>query len=280
MKRQQEENDERIYPYIVFKIKNQLYSINSKYVATILQLPQFDTLPDSPDYITGIFPYRNEFIQMLDLRNLLGMTTLNQEYEVFSKMLDDRKQDHIHWVDELENCIKSERDFMLATDPHKCALGKWYDNFSSDNTSINFHLRKLNEPHQKLHEAAHQVILCTKECDSCEREECLKNVLERAKGEYMPIILQLLEETKNIFKSTIYHEMVLVLSGNNHIGIVVDEVLAVELLSKIGSLSEYTSLCNDNYVSAILKSTKISGMISEINISKILNLISINSCTC
>jgi chemoreceptor zinc-binding protein len=44
-------------------------------------------------------------------------------------MIDERKNDHIHWVNEFERSIKNDEQINLNTDPHECAFGKWYDNF-------------------------------------------------------------------------------------------------------------------------------------------------------
>lgn len=264
------QNEELACPYIVFKVRNNRYCINSRHVATIMQLPSFQVVPDVPAFVTGIFTHRDGVVQMLDLRTIFNIPSLNQEYKAFSDMLDVRKEDHVRWVAELDRTMKTGEKFSLATDPHQCAFGKWYDQFKTDNQTLRFHLNKIDEPHRLLHHAAHEMTECKQECDSCQRDECLKSIMTRVKDQYMPVVLRLLDEAKDIFHSTVYHEMVLVLS-DVAAGIVVDEVLAVEELEDMGD--QTSALHAVRYISAVKRSSKIPGIILELNEQSIRQLV-------
>lgn len=265
--------NEIVYPSIVFKIKDGLYSINSKYVITIMQLIDYEAVPESSPAIMGIMPFRGGVISLIDLRTVFGMVSLKQEYEEFAGMLEMRKQDHIHWVKTLESSVNTGEPFTLATDPHQCAFGKWYDNYTSDKQSINFLLRKIDEPHRKLHEAAHEVQECSQECDHCQRAECLKIVLERVEKEYMTQVLHLLDEAKEEFMIS-YREMILVLKDdeNREIGIVVDEVLGVEDLDVLDDERSFDQFASAQYVYGVKKSCKIPGLILELDGQKLLEM--------
>lgn len=255
------------YPYIVFKLEGTLYCISSKYITSLLQLPHYTKVPAAPANITGIFRHRDSVIQMVDLRTTLGMETLSQEYEDFSRMIDDRKHDHVRWVNELERTALSGEDFTLGRDPHQCALGRWYDSFTTDNNMLAFHLKKLDEPHKKLHGAADDVAKCTKDCEHCKRPECLKTILDRVKNENMPLILSLLDQTKEMFASTIYKEMVLLMAGTKW-GLVVDEVVGVGDLKPV-ERQEYDLMENQSlhYISNVMEGDKRSSIIFELNVA-------------
>lgn len=263
------ENDGIVYPSIVFEIQGEMYSINSKYVDTILQQPKFERVAKTARYMTGMFTYRKSIIYMLDLRIFFDMPSLADECERFEKMIDDRKNDHIAWVNELTRCAKEKQPFNLAKDPHKCTFGKWYDNFKTDNVTIEAHLKKIDEPHRLLHEAAAEVERCEKNCDSCTRDECLDDILTRVKNKYQPILLNLLDETKELFNQNIYNEMVLVLSDTK-VGIVVDRILSVEELETIDGNEEMGKFYQNSFVSNIQRSNSVDGLISELDIKKLL----------
>lgn len=252
------------YPYILFKIAGSLYCINSKYISTIVQLPNYSTIPAAPANVTGMFKYRNEVIQMLDLRITFGLKSISDECKDFEEMIDARKQDHINWVKELERFIEEGGNFRLAKDPHQCALGRWYDNFKTDNLTIANHLRKIEEPHAKLHMAADEADRCKKDCENCSREECLLKILKQVKEESMPTILSLLDQTKELFRSTIYKEMVLILDGIQW-GIVVDEIVAVEDLDNISDRDEDPMVNRCSYINHVMESPKCEGLIFELN---------------
>lgn len=260
------EEDGIIYPYIVFKIFGKLYCVTSKYISTIMQLPDFEELPDAEPCITGVYTLRGELVQMLDLRTLFRMPSLAQEYQDFSAMIDARKQDHINWVNELKKSVAENYQFPLATDPHKCAFGRWYNSFVSENNEINLYLKKLEFPHRMLHEAAIKVGECVRDCANCKREKCLEVALREAEDRYMPQLLDLLDGVKEVFKSAMYHEMSLVLSGGKGIAIIVDEVLSVEQLTDVEETSEENRFQGTPYICGVKKSEKIDGLIMEIDV--------------
>lgn len=259
------------YPYIIFKIKGSLYCVNGQYITTLLQLPKYELAPGSPANITGMFKHRGTVIEMFDLRTAFGIPSLAQECDDFAKMLDERKQDHIRWVDELERSAKADEPFTLATDPHKCAFGRWYDSFSCENNAVTFHLKKIDEPHRKLHEAALEVAHCSRQCETCSRSECLQNILKRVKEESMPLILSLLDETKEIFRSNIYHEMVLILSGNHNLGLVVDEVVAVEHISHSESVKDVPAIHASRFIAGVVERDETSELIFVLDVPAIVN---------
>ncbi|WP_097005818.1 CZB domain-containing protein [Lacrimispora amygdalina] len=251
-------------PYIIFKIAGSLYCINSKYISTILQLPEYSTIPAAPANITGMFKYRDKVINMMDLRITFGLKPISEECRDFELMIDARKQDHINWVSELERFIKDGGSFNLARDPHQCALGKWYDHFTTDNTAVTNHLKKIEEPHEKLHKAAEEADNCKRDCQNCQESECLRKVLACAKDECMPVILKLLDQTKDLFRSTIYKEMVLILDEIQW-GIVVDEIVAVEDLEVISKRHEDPMINHCSYLGRVMESEKQKGLIFELN---------------
>lgn len=265
-------NEELKYPYVVFKIEGSYYCLNSKYIATIVQLPHFDKVPAAPANVTGMFRYRDQVIQMLDLRITFGLKPMKEEMDDFEKMIDARKQDHINWVNEFERCVKTEEPFRLGKDPHQCALGRWYDHFTTDNSEVLFHLKKIEEPHRQLHHAAHEVDACTQECDSCRRSECLKNVLSRVMEDNMPTILKLLDETKDLFRSSFYKEMVLLLDGTKW-GIVVDEIVGVEELNIIEQGDNKRVVSQQSYILNVLESPKREDLIFELNAQSLFELL-------
>lgn len=249
--------DEIEYPWLVFKIGHNLYTVNSKIITSIVMLPEHITkVPNVPEYILGLIHLRGNVIPLVDLRSLFNMKTVRKEYSDFIEMIDARKQDHIHWVEELERSIENDQDFKLTTDPHKCTFGKWYDSFSSDIEAVNFHLRKLDEPHKKIHKAAEDVKNCSKDCDNCEREVCLKNIMNETKEVNMPLMLKLLDDVKDIFALN-YKEMVIVLENSNSLmGIMVDEVLSVEDINSFEETDEIMKVYRDKYVKGVAKSKK------------------------
>jgi chemotaxis signal transduction protein len=257
-------------PYIIFKLSGSLYCIDSRHVSTIVQQPEYNTIPAAPANVTGMFKYRDQVIQMLDLRITFGLKSIFSEYNEFEQMIDARKQDHINWVVAFERYITDGGVFTLAKDSHQCALGKWYDRFSTDNQAVMSHLRKMEEPHEKLHHSAFEVEECRQNLDGEEQKLQLSQILKLAKETYMPQILALLDESKEIFRSALFKEMVLILDGTSW-GIVVDEIVAVEDLDIIADRKQDPLINRSSFIHNVMESNKREGLIFELNTINLLS---------
>jgi len=257
-------------PSILFRLNGGLYCADSRYVSTIMKLPQFTVLPDTPPYISGIFPLRGGSVTMFDLRAALKLKSMDEDFSDFTAMLDARKQDHVNWVSALERSIETSERFTLATDPHKCNLGKWYDNFKTNSSELSAHLARLEEPHRKLHEVALRAERCIEARDRDAVADCKKSVFEEARDEYMPRVLDVLESAKEIFRAREFQEMVLVLSGDTGLGMVVDEVLSVETVEEEELGTQHQLMSQSPYIQRVVKSRNYDELILEINLPAVM----------
>lgn len=216
--------------WMIFKVANNLYALNSDQIKSIGTLPSNITgVPDGEPYVRGITKHRGKVITLLEMRVLFDNQTQEEELDAFAKMLDVRKADHTKWVDTLDKSVKSGTAFPLATDPHKCAFGKWYDNFETNITNVQFHLDKIEEPHRLLHEAAMHIEHLVGE----DKEEQRIEILQEAETVYMPKVIALLDETKEIIKDH-FRDMMIVMESDNErtVAIIVDEIIGVERLGE------------------------------------------------
>lgn len=220
--------------WAVAKVKDNAYAIDSTQVEAIFLLEEEITpVAHSQEDVLGIVSFRGGILPIVDLRLMLGMPSRREEEEAFEQMLEQRKQDHVNWVQELKRCLRENDTFHLATDPHKCAFGRWYDNYEPTSHTVAFHLKKIDEPHQRLHRSAEDAFACSQDHEHCTRQECLFDVVKNGVERYMGQVVGLLEDAKKIFRSS-YRRMVIVVSdGQTACGLLVDEVLSVEQLVDI-----------------------------------------------
>ncbi|MEG2053774.1 MAG: chemotaxis protein CheW [Oscillospiraceae bacterium] len=246
-------------PWLVFEAKNQHFAVNSASIVTILQLNQKVTImPDYPPNVRGVINFRGDIVPLLELRKVIGLKSFIEEEKEFDDMLEQRKTDHIHWADELERCIDAKENFTLATDPHKCAFGKWYYNYKTDSQAVSFVLGKIEEPHKLLHETAENAMACERHCDTCKLAECKQAALHKAKNMYVPTVLSLIDDAKEIFKAS-NHEMCIILTnGAIQIGLLVDAVDSVVSLEFMGDGGNFGGTYKSNFVESVAKSSEIS----------------------
>lgn len=67
-----EEFEDVEFPWLIFKIKENLYTVNSKIINTIVKMPEKITqVPNVPKYIKGLIHLRGNVIPLIDLKILL-----------------------------------------------------------------------------------------------------------------------------------------------------------------------------------------------------------------
>ena len=136
-------------PWVILRLQDQPFAVSSINVREMVVMPQITSLPQVPPYIRGVINLRGKVLPVFDLRLGLGMSSLMDEVKDLINHLNQREEDHKNWLAELESSAKERREFNLATDPHKCAFGKWYDNFITDNRILANCLKNSMNPIKK-----------------------------------------------------------------------------------------------------------------------------------
>ncbi|MEZ6017109.1 MAG: chemotaxis protein CheW [Planctomycetota bacterium] len=143
--------------HVMIRLGERSFGIPVDIVAEMVQIGRLTTMPQTSPHLRGVMLVRGESVAVHDLRALLGMQPLPLEVADLKASMRAREQDHRNWIEELERSAIEGRPFTLAIDPHKCAFGRWYDTFQSRNTLLQGHLRRFNEPHQRVHAVAAEV---------------------------------------------------------------------------------------------------------------------------
>lgn len=202
--------------FTVFALDEHDYCISCKSVDAIVIPKPLTPLPKAPSHLIGITEYKGRILPVIELRVLLGMPSLAEYVEQFSRM----KQMHIDWVDTLKEALENRHFFSLPVDPHKCRFGQWYDHYETDNYSINFVLKKLAAPHARIHQCGATFNGCLQKEDFEGAAQCVEQAKSVCYSEMIPLLDQLIETYQEIFRG-IY----IVLSCNEkRIALFVDEI--------------------------------------------------------
>lgn len=251
-------------PSLMFRVSDRIFAVDTTVVSGIMQLPEEVTpMPDYPDYVKGVIRVRDEIVPILQMRKILNLPTAEDEYTEVAALFDKLKKDHEMWVSALVRCVKDGAPFPLSTDPHQCALGRWYDSYKPANQALGFHLRKLEQPHAALHHTAVEVL---KHLQDGGNEQSIDAALRRASNIYMPQVLNLLDQSKDIFKNQ-YREMCISLTNNEVIiGLLVDDVLSVEEIREEGHIQEGGFIPKKGrLVTGVVHSAQVDGEILVLN---------------
>lgn len=226
--------------YLIIELDGERYAVP---VSEVLKLLQFDTdalhTPfGGDDPMVGFISHHDRVIPVVDLRRSLGMVSMEQETAEVVETLEQRKADHVHWLNELEASVRENRDFQLTTDPHACAFGKWYDalranqaqveTFTNGNGPLEEILRAFDEPHRKIHRIAGQVRALY---ESGQHDEAIALIEQTRQGDLRTMV-KLFDRACAMFKALRRTLLVVLDHGDERLAVVIDQVLGLRPLPR------------------------------------------------
>ena len=208
---------------VTFRLDGTHYGVPIERVAEMALLGELEPLAGSPPFLRGLMRLRGSVIPVVDLRIRLSMPSLEQERTELRGMLEERKKDHIHWLEELEIAVREGTRFTLATDPTRCAFGRWYGGFRTTDPVLARHLSKFDAPHRKIHSLART---CLGLAAEGHREEAQEIITESRHGVLVEMI-DLFDAAGVLIAERSRQMVVMVHAGEQLAGLAVDEVESV-----------------------------------------------------
>ncbi|WP_414732689.1 chemotaxis protein CheW [Acetobacterium carbinolicum] len=214
------------YPWALFNLEQSVYGVSSQYIQSIFIIENLIRMPGMSDYMKGAVNLRGRIVPIIDTRKFYGLPTVEEEIAKLKMLMKTRKEDHINWLNELENSVLDKREFKLTTDPHACAFGKWYDHFETNDLTLNHLLKKFDAPHKQIHAVGVEVRNLV---DKGEYDKASETI-NKAKNRELKKMINLFNSLCREYSDT-KREVVIVLedsTGSKEIGLTVDEVFAIE----------------------------------------------------
>jgi purine-binding chemotaxis protein CheW len=135
---------------VSFKIADEEYAFNISKVREILKVKEVTEVPNVPDYVKGLFTIRNQLMPVLDLRGLLGISSLIAERQ---EMIDRGVEEHQTWMENVRNALKSGMHSAVS-DFRKAAFGKWLESYNTSSIEIEAALKRLKRVRKDFSDAA------------------------------------------------------------------------------------------------------------------------------
>ncbi len=209
---------------ISFKIADEEYAFDINRVREILRVEEITEVPNADDYVRGLLTIRNQLLPILDLRTMLGNISL---IEQFHREINEIMVIHEQWLKDLKQSLHNNAPFNGALDPTKCALGQWL--LKDRSGDVGDLVNDIRIPHINFHEfGAEALKLCSHSQDEALLyfEEHIAPLEKILHSEFIAIKNKL---DKNINE---FQRILVVETGNIHVGFIVDSVNEVLRVSK------------------------------------------------
>lgn len=177
-------------------------------------------------FMRGTVSLRDQVLPLVDLRLWLGLTSARDDIRKLQEELRQREEDHRQWLNALEQSIVAGVPFTKARDPHQCAFGRWYDNFTIDNIQVRSCLRTFDKPHKAIHALADRTLELSARGHNAEAIALIQEARETTLTSLIASFADLSQQLEHALR-----EVALVIAhGGKCCAVTVDGVRAVEEL--------------------------------------------------
>lgn len=141
---------------LISNIQKEKFAFYLENIQEVIEKSSVEELPNSPEFLEGLFNYRERVIPVFNLRKLMNLKSFHEEQCL---LLNNTKKAHKEWIDSLKNSLEKNTPFNKELDSSKCVLGKWIDEnlkcMKCNNKGyVNLIKNHLVEPHTHLHSLA------------------------------------------------------------------------------------------------------------------------------
>ena len=258
--------------FLISVIGGESFAVPVNFVREIVTMPKVSPVPESETYMRGVVNLRDSVIPVIDMRLRLGMISCIDETEAYIQMMDDRESDHRNWLQELEQSVKEQRPFKLATDPHQCAFGKWYYAYDANSSvnqciSLNMIMPKFEGPHDSIHEIAKKVA----DMQNSNNFDGAMALIEKTRKTELARMIDLFDEARAIIRERRRELAVVIEIKGTKVAMAVDAVESIEHLNQ--EIDERMSMpqvgLQDGIIEKISQRTKDDKMVVVLNLENL-----------
>lgn len=152
-RRAQEENPGDLFEVLCFSLGEELYAVESGYVATVLPLPQFTPLPGTPPYVLGIVSVRGHIVSVLDLRVFFELPIEGLSDRNYLVVLRNQEMEFGLLADRIRGIEQMARTGLQAGLANLSGIrANYLLGISSEQTTVLDGARLLGDPSLRIHD--------------------------------------------------------------------------------------------------------------------------------
>lgn len=142
-----------------FFVEDMMFGVN---IENVLMLGQdvntIQRLPVEERGFCGVTKLQGTIVPVLDFAHRIGVPSGIDAKSELIDTLTARENDHVEWLNALEQSLTNGDAFTKQLNPDLCAFGKWYNDFDTRDETLKELMVAFDEPHRKIHALAETLI--------------------------------------------------------------------------------------------------------------------------
>lgn len=252
-------------PWLIFTLSGNAYAVNSEFVNGIeMKHKKITPMPDAPDLYCGMVERRGEVYPIINMRKVFSFKTLEDENESYKALVTEKKDEIKVWF---EGIISRAEDMGNAENtglPEEAADGK---EMLADFRSSSLAGAKIHKA-EKVFDSLGELLNSAASAKGENKEFYMGKV----KNDCLPRIMTALDDAVTAHKNTFRETVVTISDGRRMMGLLVDQVLAVDKIRSVTGSERMRSLMKSKYFESVAKNDRIDPEILVINEEELLGL--------
>jgi len=154
-----------------FFVEDMMFGLDVENVLMLGQdVKEIQRIPIEERGFCGVTKFQGAAVPVLDFAHRIGVKSGIDAKTALLEILTENENDHVEWMNALEDALKNGSPFSKALSAEECAFGKWYDKFETRDETLTELLLAFSEPHQALHTLAEKLLVMR---DNGQQEEAL-----------------------------------------------------------------------------------------------------------
>lgn len=142
-----------------FFVEDMMFGLDVENVLMLGQeVNEIQRLPLEERGFCGVAKFQGASVPVLDYAHRLGIPSGMDIKTELLNILSERENDHIEWINALEDSLNNHVAFTKATNPDECEFGKWYNKFDTRDETLKELMEAFKEPHNRLHALADKLL--------------------------------------------------------------------------------------------------------------------------
>lgn len=248
-------------PWLIFTLSGNAYAVNSKYVSGIeMKSEKITPLPKAPEVYCGMVERRGAVYPILNMRKVFGFKSLDEELGEFRKLIEDKIAAEKAWFGKIISQLEEGGNAHIINQNNN----KFFDKLAEYGSKLNAKIDKTKRAYNELSSVLNDIASATPE----EKEM----LLNRAKNEAFKQVIISLDGIAKAQENS-FREIDVVLSdGEQMLGLLVDQVLAVDKIRSVSGSNKMRALLQSEYFIGVAQNDRVDLEILIIDEEKILKL--------
>lgn len=153
------ENENDVLTVFTFWIGDELFAIDIDNILSVTQdMENLLQPPVKSRGLMGVINYMDEPVAVYNFAEMLNILSTRHIKANLVDLLNAREQDHIEWLDALEDSLNNDVPFEKARDPKMCEFGKWHEKFKTRDEALKDLMAQFDKPHKEIHALADKLL--------------------------------------------------------------------------------------------------------------------------